>query len=297
LWERSWKLAPEACRRFALGLWEHQIGDHETGLYSRHAMIDKHGPGTDAPYPRHGGCYVETWAFAYKKTRDAVFLKAIETVVDGLEKMRRSGGMLPGGSLKTSKGSAPRDASLAVSLWEASALLPASLAAKLREIARANDVPASLGLSPKQTPPNLWSDGYGGGGEIAGYANLLMLRYRQCQPDRYRERILAVADVYLTGPVNLSFPVYPGTFGKVIFLMLSAHELTGDARYLERADDLARQAVELFLPYNCPLPKATHIHDHYEAVTNADTWMMSLLSLWAARQNPPRKLSLVYTDR
>ena len=31
LWDRSWQLAPEPCRRFALGLWEHQIGNHRTG--------------------------------------------------------------------------------------------------------------------------------------------------------------------------------------------------------------------------------------------------------------------------
>jgi len=68
LWERSWQLAPEPCRRFALGLWEHQIGNQQTGDYSRHAAIDKHGPGTDAPYVRHGGFYIETWATAYEKT-------------------------------------------------------------------------------------------------------------------------------------------------------------------------------------------------------------------------------------
>ena len=28
LWERSFELAPEACRKFALALWEHQIADH-----------------------------------------------------------------------------------------------------------------------------------------------------------------------------------------------------------------------------------------------------------------------------
>lgn len=298
LWEWSWRLAADACLKFARGLWEHQIADHETGDYSRHAAIDKHGPGTGAPYPRHGGCYVETWAFAYKKTRDPLFLKAIETVVDGLERMRRGRGMIAGNSVQRNPAYVQRSEALAVSLWDAAASLPEPLATKLREIALANDAPDTAGSGVKIKSSNLWSDGYGGfGGELAGHANLLALRYRQRQLQRYRQRILGVADAYRTASLNLSFPVYPGTFGKVILLMLNAQALTGDARYADRADELADQAVGLFLSDGCALPKASHVHDHYEAVTSADTLMMSLLQLWAARQAPARQLRLIYTDR
>jgi hypothetical protein len=59
-------------------------------------------------------------------------------------------------------------------------------------------------------------------------------------------------------------------------------------------DDLA---AKLFLTDGCPLPKATHVHDHYEAITGADTLMMSMLQLGAARQTPPKKLALLVTDR
>ena len=116
LWERSWQLAPDACRRYALGLWEHQIGNHQTGDYSRHARIDAHGPGTEAPYARHGGFYIETWAIAYEKTGNKVFLSAIESIVDGLERARlEEGGMLVGGS-KRRGGRRAYDVSLAISL-------------------------------------------------------------------------------------------------------------------------------------------------------------------------------------
>ncbi|MBM4039021.1 MAG: hypothetical protein FJ290_10965, partial [Planctomycetes bacterium] len=138
LWTRCWELAPEPCRRFALGLWEHQIGDQKAGDYSRHAAIDRHGPGTDAPYARHGGFYIETWAVAYAMTKDAVFLKAIETVAGALEAARRGQGMLVSGS-KKSGGRTFSDVSLAVSLWNAADSLPAELADKLRAQARAND--------------------------------------------------------------------------------------------------------------------------------------------------------------
>jgi hypothetical protein len=214
------------------------------------------------------------------------------------ERLRLSGGMVAGGNLKNPGTPKAQDIGFAVSLWEAAALLPQPLAEKLRTVARANDIPASEDVAPKLKSPNLWTGGYGGaGGQIAGPANLLLLRHGQTKPERYRERILAVADLHLRNPVNLDFPLHPGIFGKVIYLMLGVHELTGDARYLDRADDLARKAVELFLPDGCPLPKATHEHNHYEAVTNGDSLMMSLLQLWAARQNPPRKLPLSYTDR
>lgn len=298
LWEDGWRLAPEPCRDFAIGLWKHQIADHATADFSRHAAIDRHAPGTGAPYPRHGGFYIETWAFAYGKTRDATFLRAIETVADGLERMRRDGVMIGGGNLKSKPGYIARSESLAVSLWEASAAVPEPLAAKLKAIARANDAPGSGGARSIAKSTNLWSDGYGGfGGQIASRPNLLMLRHRQLPSETTRDEVLAAADVYLAAPVELSFPVHPGTFGKVVRLLLNAHELSGDARYLVRADELGREAIGLFLPDGSPLPKATHRHDHYEAITGADTLMASLLSLWAASQTPARKLPLVDTDR
>ena len=298
LWDRCWELAPDACVKFASGLWEHQIGDHETGLYSRHAAVHAHAPATDAPYPRHGGWYVLTWAQAYRHTRDAVFLKAIETMVDCQERLRLGGGMIAGGNIKNPGSRKAQDINFAVSLWEAAALLPEPLAEKLRQVARANDLPPATDVRPILKSPNIWTGGYGGaGGQIAGPANLLLLRYRQTQPEQYRERILAVADIHLTSPVMLDFPLHPDVFGKAIHLLLGAHELTGDSRYLARADELAGESVKLFLPDDSPLPKATHQHDHYEAVTRGDSLMMALLEVWAVHQKPPRKLPLIYTDR
>src|SRR5688500_8672682 len=37
LWDRCFTLVPEASRKFALGLWEHQIADRATGGFGRHA--------------------------------------------------------------------------------------------------------------------------------------------------------------------------------------------------------------------------------------------------------------------
>jgi hypothetical protein len=143
---------------------------------------------------------------------------------------------------------------------------------------------------------NLWSNAYGAGGP-AGTANVCMLRWRQVPKDVYRRAVLQTADQYRSREVNLSEPVWPGTMGGVILLMLGAHELTGDAGYLDAADRFAEKGVELFLGDACPLPRASHVHDHYEAVTNGDTLMMALLRLWQVQDKPTRKLKLVFTDR
>jgi len=304
LWDRCYRLAPAACVRFARGLWEHQIGDHRTGDYSRHAAIDKHGPGTEAPYARHGGFYVLTWARAYQQTKEPVFLQAIETVVDMQERTRQGEGMLVGGSKK--RGSRTKqDLNLAISLWDAATQVPDPLAAKLRKAAAANDDPGArttqlTAWAVDQKPPaeNLWTSGYGNsGGEIAGPACLRMVRWRQTHAPAYRRAVLKTADRYVGLPIDRSYPVHPGTVGKVLWVLLAAHELSGDGRYLAGAERLAAEACGLFMGDGCPLPKASHQHDHYEAVTGADTLMMALLELWARRQPPPRQLNLPYIDR
>lgn len=312
LWDRSWQLAPEPCRRFALGLWEHQIGDHQTGDYSRHAAIDKHGPGTDAPYARHGGFYIETWAAAYRKTGDKVFLQAIDAVVDSLERARlHEGGMLVGGSKKKG-GRTAYDVSLAVSLGHAAEQLPAELAGKLRNVASETDKtfaaahpesPAGVsrtlpgsGAKKAASSAALWSNAYGGS-PPAGAANVWLIRYRQVPVAAYRTQALKTAEAYCSQDIHLDQPVWPGTLGSVILLMINAHALTGDEQYLQAAERFAEQGVYLFFTEGSPLPKASHQHDHYEAVTNGDTLMMALLQLWQTRQRPDGKLGLVYCDR
>lgn len=298
LWDRSWQVAAEPCHRFALGLWEHQIGNHATGDFSRHATIDAHGPGTEAPYARHGGFYIETWATAYEKTQEETFLQAIESVLVGLERARlEEGGMLVGGSKKRG-GRRAYDVSLAVSLGNSAGKVPPELAAKMREVASTNDrvfASAQAGTTASGEG-NLWSNAYGGSGP-AGSANVCMLRYRQVADDAYRRTVLQWADVYRRREVNLSEPVWPGTMGNVVFLMLNAHELTGDVAYLDAADRFAAKGITLFLGDGCRLPKASHVHDHYEAVTNGDTLMMSLMRLWLVKNKRTLDPPLLFTDR
>lgn len=297
LWRRCWQLAPQACERFARGLWLHQIGNHETGDFSRHAAIATHGPGTEAPYARHGGFYIETWAIAYQHTRDEVFLTAIRVVLEGLERARlHEGGMLASGS-KRSGGRTPYSVSLAISLEIAAQHVPLDLAKKLRNVAESND--RAFAQAQRTAPGQIrgdWSNAYGSGGPPAS-ANACMLRYRQRPTDAYRDFILRTAQAYRDALVDLRRPVWPGTVGNVILLQLNAYELSSEEKYIQAGHRFAHRGVELFLTDDCPLPRASHAHQHYEAVTNGDTLMMALLRLWLAQERAGVEHSLIFTDR
>ena len=125
---------------------------------------------------------------------------------------------------------------------------------------------------------------------------LCCLRYRQIRENRYRKLVIGAAARYLTSDPPAGFPVYPGAYGDAITLMLAAYNITADKKYLERADKFGKDAVGIFFK-DSPLPSASSMHDHYEAVTRGDTLVISLLKLWAATNRPELKLGLAYSDR
>ncbi len=149
LWERSFRLAPENCKRFADCLWDHQIRHLPDGTisYSRHAMAnarENQTPSrTGSEYPRHGGFYIATWAEAYRQTGDRRMLEAIEALVDFFETRRHpKSGAIPAERHSRSNGELlwpQSNLSLAVDLWEAADKVPDVLAAKMRRSARKID--------------------------------------------------------------------------------------------------------------------------------------------------------------
>ncbi len=302
LWERSWKLAPDASRRFAIGLWKHQISNHQNGNFSRHAKIPEHGPGTGAPYARHGGFYIETWAHAYEKTGRKQFLRAIRTVLNGLERARKTnGGYVIGGHCPDCSRRS-YDLSLAISLENAAPKLPETDMRKLKKVAAINDrvFKENYRFGDPPSAEELWSSEYGGR-PPANDANHYMLRYEQVEKPVYRKALLHVARQYLRQDINKKSPIHPGTMGNVILMMVNAYRLTEDQRYLKAAGTFADRGLELFFDSGNRgeqlLPKATHRHQHYEAVTRADTFMMALLKLWVVKNAPDLSVRLTFTDR
>ena len=107
-WDTCYRLAPEACWRFAIGEWDHQIADKNTGNFSRHARWSVHGPYSGFEFPRYAGQMIERWTDAYEReenfnqSRRAELLQAILVIFHRMEentKLSKSG-YLPAGSTK-----------------------------------------------------------------------------------------------------------------------------------------------------------------------------------------------------
>lgn len=92
--------------------------------------------------------------------------------------------------------------------------------------------------------------------------------------------------------------IFPGALAEGIALEVNAFRLTGERRYLLRADALARIAVQWFLDDGKrPLPKSSVRRGHYETITDSPNMILQLLDLWAAQQEPPRDLKIEWTKR
>jgi len=325
LWDRSFRLDPDACRTFARGLWDHQIGDQASAHYSRHARYDVHGPGKGSEYPRHGGFYIATWAAAYERTKDPVFIEAIETLVRAYQARRhyKTDALLA--ETQSPDLMWPHSClSLAVDLWEGAEKVPDDLAEEMRACARRTDdvylkiahdlTPGGKGFMINAVTSTLepgwmrggvsddsrnhftrtWATGYGEATD-AQVAMLCYLRWRQVPREGYKKLFLDAAARYLVSDPDTTIALYPGAVADAIALMLAAHRVTGDAKYLDRADELGAMGVAIFFDDDSGLPRASSKHGHYEAITRGDTLVMELLNLWAAKNG--KDIDLEYNER
>lgn len=328
LWDRSFRLAPEPCAKFARGLWEHAIGDQSTGNFSRHAQYASHRPFINSQFPRHGGFYIMTWAAAYQHTKDPVLLKAIETVLSNFTTRRNPNtGAIPCESDPRTNGKMvwPESTlSLAVDLENSAAVAPEPLAGKMRDAAaKIDEVYQKLShdFSPKGigfvagcdadtlqacttgywTHSQVWGLHYGVNTD-AQIALMAWLRHNQLPegPAKagYRKLILASAERYLQSEPDMKKDaIYPTALAAAIFHMLAAHDLSGRKEFRERAEHFASLAAATFFDADSPLPKASSQHSHYEVSTGPDELVMALLKLWQVQNRPGLDLDLVYQVR
>jgi hypothetical protein len=329
LWQRTFDLVPRQAERFAYGLWNHQIGNQETGAFSRHAKLSEHGPDTGWDFPRHSGFFINTWTEAYYRTEDSTFIQAIETLLDFHDRhASEETGAIP------AEVDNPRsnnlmlwpqsNLSLAIDLWRSaeSGYLPDELAQRMQDIAQKIDqvyhqLPHEVGdnggfvqrshvhtleavtlLDEHGNPyTDLWGGAYGHRATVK-VANKCLLRYRQTGSEDYRQLVLDGASQYLDSEPESEQVVYPGTMGDAIFLMAGAYELSGDTRFLDRADYFGQLSLSMFFDDDSPLPRATSRHDHYEAnINRPDTLVMALLHLWAVLNDEESNLTLIWIDR
>lgn len=290
LWDRCFVPNPDATLRFARGLWEHQIADHQTGNFNRHARFDRHGPQRDKQFPRHAGFYIATWSEAYTRTKDPLFVRACRVLLDSFEQRRQANGQFPD--------SMPRgDLSWAIDVWDAASCMPDDLARQMREAAQKTD-DACVRKYAKGIPTDnqkLWKTAYGDA-TTAMEAMICYERYRQTKSKALGDLVLKAADQYISTAPNAEITVYPGVYGEVISLLTAAYRMTGQERFLRRADLLADEALGIFWK-NGALPRASSRHDHYEAITRADTLALALLELWSIHHRSDQPLVFSWIDR
>lgn len=278
LWDESFELAPEASKRFALGLWNHQIANQQTGGFDRHAPYDRHGPADGKDFARHAGFYIHTWAYAYKHTKDEAFLHAIDILLARFERKRQVG---QGKAVATI---GPLDVETAASM------VTEPLASRLHKFADTEDQLILLDLRQTHARPDgawafepTWEAGYSAG-VTAGWAMFALARYEQVKKDEFRDLVVAVADAYVDSLPAEDVDVWPMSFAHVISAEAAAYRLTKDSVYLEQACRFARMAVDMFWQ-DSPLPRASLKTDHYETITGADSLALALLEVHAARNN------------
>ena len=329
LWKKTFELAPKPAQRFALGVWNHQISNQQTGVFSRHAAYARHAPGKGHEFPRHGGFYMATWAEAYQFTRDPEMLRAIETLLGYFDRSaNKHTGAIP------SQGAIPdlfwpmSALGYAIDLGNSAPLVPAALGDAMRRSAAKVDsvfLRMKHDLSPggkgfiknahsstleagdvrvqlmKTTKPAwypytyTWLSAYGMPTD-ANLAMFCLLRYDQTRNDGYKQLIVASARRYLDSLPDTSIALYPTAMAEAIANLLAAYRLTGDKAFNDRAEVLGRESVRIFFD-GSPLPRASSQHTHYEAITGGDTLVMQLLDLWAAQNTAAKKPRLVWTNR
>ena len=151
-WKTTCEVAPEPATRFALGLWEHQIADHETCEFSRHARYSKHAPGKGYEFLRQVGFYLDTWASVYAATNDERLLEPITQFLKALRKWQNpKSGLLPFERRSPDVAFILHNLSFAVDGWEASTKLPDPLRSDLQKFIWTID-DAVLNLDFELTP-------------------------------------------------------------------------------------------------------------------------------------------------
>jgi len=101
-WDVVYGCRPDAAWRFAIGEWDHQVADKQTGDFSRHARYSEHEPRGGTDFPRYAGQMILDWADAWSRPENAQrerrddLLVAIRVLVG---RMERNMAVSPSGKL------------------------------------------------------------------------------------------------------------------------------------------------------------------------------------------------------
>ena len=325
IFEKLYELNPKAMIGHCDGVWEHQIQDHKTGNFSRHANYAKHAPSKDMDFPKEGGYFINDWARAYEKTGDSRFLGYIDVLASRyLKKLKSTKNNLVAFDSKRGYADTSSSISLAVDCHEAAARIkPGPVRDKLLSLARGIDKGLQA-LPHKVAGPGFvnyvtavddyelyehkqnggysftWNMKYGRK-TTAMCGVLFYTRYTQLgageQKDKYKQMVLQAADKYLSTDPNMEDRPWPVEIGIATSLQVAAHELTGKQAYLDRAKHFADLGISTYWSGDNPLPKADPGCNHYENITRADTIAYALLKIYVIEKSLPVKIDIGDIDR
>ncbi len=269
-WEWAWRLNPDAVLREADGLINH-VYDLDTFGYSRHADVTKPLPEPRKmegylDFPRHGGFYIQEWAFAFSKTGERKYLDLIERMMDHHEAaINPESGLLPATTTNSAGVATPSSQlSLALTMIESLPLLEGtptrerceSLADRYLDALTALPNEAAdgryIGSCPIGGPTEGgrigWIPHFGanyGQGFACAQALLWVQAYRLTEDQRCLDLARDMARWYaqteeLPEEEHVRAQVYAG----IINLMMDMHELDGGEQWLPAAERFARTAIE-----------------------------------------------------
>jgi hypothetical protein len=308
-------LAPQASARFAQGLWEHQIANHRTGGFDRHAPFFEHGPMDGKDFARHAGFYIGTWCYAWKHGGFVATNRTLSVPGAGAKNDGAAGGGVGNGDLylraietllaRFERKRVQKDGSLAATIGPlecelAATMVPEPLATRLRTFAATEDALILTDLRKQvrggtNSHVPKWQNGYSAG-TLANQAMFCLARYEQTTNAAYRELLIEIAEAYFGSRPEEDLDAWPQSFAHVISTQLAAYRWTKKAAHQAQARQLARLAVETFWQDN-PLPRASRQTGHYETITGADSLALALLETHVVLNNLPTRIPSNTLDR
>ena len=319
LWDQWARLAPDEMEKFAVGLWDNQIHDKNSGTFSRHAGIVDRKTRCCWEFPRHGGFFIRTWSEVYQRTNNGTLLEAIETLVDYYENRKdETSGAIPHADREGyQRLSVSSNISLALDLAIGAEMVPAELSAKMHEMADGiieifcnldhNLAESGTGgfasgadITTLEVTSftSLWPGGYGSAGD-AQYANIAYELFLRTGDDRLKDLVIKSALRFTA--VDLPNPdgtdLQPKAFGQAMMTLLNGYRLSGQKEMLLKAGEMADFSISVFWNQDSSLPRASTGVDHFEAITCGDTIALALFDLSMLIKAPELNIHFEPTDR
>ena len=263
-WERMWASGPEAVVRFAHGLDRHLM-NKDTFEHNRHAPLTEHvwnempytGQGKD--FARHAGFFIFDCLFAFRKSGDRGLLDWARRKTAYHMKHRLPGGIVRG-CIRTPgyEGEGQHD-SLAMSLHDAAQALGLETPEGAEFLAIAEEL---FGARRKQhegkqaqpfeeelPPAAAWNCGYGAATPRAVSTGMPAQMWVRTGAQWYADTLCHAADWQMAvPPPPADRPVVTHALLVNLKAQLNAYAVSGEKRYLDRAEEVARWGIERFAP-------------------------------------------------